>query len=105
MSESQLGTRLSGRAAGGRDIMPPYVVLRDFVDEATVAGLLDYALAREAAFTPTGVGRSECDAIKPDRRFSLRLRDLGPFGSILGTGMLSLLPDLTARFGGTPVKA
>ena len=33
------------RAAPARSILPPYLVLRDVLDEATIAALLDYALA------------------------------------------------------------
>jgi Rps23 Pro-64 3,4-dihydroxylase Tpa1-like proline 4-hydroxylase len=105
MLVSQTGTINAGLTAHARGILPPYLLLRDFLDEASVTGLFDYALAREAAFTPTGVGRSQVDASKPDRRFSLRVRDLGPFGPILGTRVLGFVPDLTARLGGTPVKA
>jgi Rps23 Pro-64 3,4-dihydroxylase Tpa1-like proline 4-hydroxylase len=36
--------------------MPPYLVLRDFLDEATVAGLLDYAQAHQSDFAPTKLG-------------------------------------------------
>jgi hypothetical protein len=32
-------------AAPARSILPPYLVLRDVLDEATIAALLDYALA------------------------------------------------------------
>ena len=85
--------------------MPPYLVLRDFLDEETVAGLLDYALAHEADFEPTKTGRGEEGKIYPDVRVSVGTRDLGPFRSVLKTKVLALVPDLVARLRATPVEA
>ena len=39
-------------------LMPPYLVLRDFLDEETVTGLLDYAVSRQFDFIPTQIGSS-----------------------------------------------
>ena len=54
--------------------MPPYLVLRDFLPEETVAGLLDFTLAHEADFKPTRTGRGEEGSIRPDSFFGRHAR-------------------------------
>jgi len=88
-----------------RVIMPPYRVLHDFLPQETVAGLLDFALAHEAAFAPTGVGRRKEGAVQQAIRVSLGTRDLGPFGPILETKVLAQVPNPIARLGATPVDS
>lgn len=88
-----------------RVIMPPHLVLRDFMEDATVAGLLEYACAHAAAFAPTKTGHFAEAKIDPDARISVMTRDLGPFRPILETKVLGLLPDLTAQLRMTPVEA
>lgn len=88
-----------------RTIMPPYLVLRDFLPKETVAGLLDFALAREAAFFPTKTGRREEGRISPNMRVSTGTHELGPFKSILKSKVLALLPDLIDKLGATPVES
>jgi SM-20-related protein len=83
--------------------MPPYLVLREFLPEETVAGLLDYALAHEAAFEPTGTGHKKEGAVKPATRRSVGIRDLGSFKPILKAKVLGLVPELVAKLGATPV--
>lgn len=88
-----------------RVIMPPYLVLRDFLEDETAAGLLEYACAHEAAFAPTRTGHFAEAEIDPDMRVSVGTRDLGPFRRILETKVLGLLPDLIAQLRMTPVEA
>jgi SM-20-related protein len=80
-----------------RTVMPPYVVIGGFLEEDTVAGLLEFALGHEQSFEPTKVGRTGPEAIKPEIRVSLGMRDLGPFKPILKSKMLTLVPDLVAK--------
>ena len=87
-----------------RTIMPPYLVLRDFLPKETVAALLEFALAHEADFKPTGVGRTKDDAVKPDIRMSVGTRELGPFKPILKEKLRALVPQLVARLRATPVE-
>jgi SM-20-related protein len=82
-----------------RALMPPHLLLRDFLDEATVAELLAYAVSREADFEPT---RVDADAIKPSIRISAALRDLGRFRKILKDKILPIVPELVARLRVTP---
>jgi SM-20-related protein len=89
------------KAAAVRSIMPPYLVLRDFLDEATVAGLLSHALAHEAEFAPTQTGHG----VRSEIRVSLGLRNLGPFRSILRFKVLDLVSALVAKLHATPVQA
>ncbi len=77
-----------------RALMPPYVVLRDFLDEEAVAGLLDYALARQADFLPTRLNSKMAD---PSIRVSAGLRELGIHRPVFRTKVLGLVPDLIAR--------
>lgn len=81
------------KAALPRAIMPPYLVLRNFLEEETIAALLDYALAHEADFAPTRTGRAMSDGgVRPHIRISTGTRNLGPFRPILKAKILSLLP-------------
>jgi len=105
MSDRQAETIDTVSHAKPRSITPPYLLLRDFLAEETVAGLLDYALAHEPTFEPTKTGRFEGGEINPAVRISLATRDLGPFKPILKSKVLSLVPDLIGKFGATPVKA
>jgi Rps23 Pro-64 3,4-dihydroxylase Tpa1-like proline 4-hydroxylase len=75
-------------------IMPPYVVVRDFLDQADVIELLDYAVAHEANFIPTGVGKA---TINRSVRFSAVLRDLGRFKSLLTDKLVPMLPQFIDR--------
>jgi hypothetical protein len=85
-------------------LMPPYLVLRDFLDEASVTGLLDHAISRQTLFTPTGVGSKPGGAsIDPAIRISTGLADLGPFRPMLKARILGLLPTLVERLRVAPV--
>jgi Rps23 Pro-64 3,4-dihydroxylase Tpa1-like proline 4-hydroxylase len=79
--------------------MPPYLVLRDFLDEATVAGLLDYALSRQSDFAPTRLGSK---AVDPAFRVSTGLRELGGYRRILKAKILGLVPSLISQLQVTP---
>lgn len=103
MSDGRLGHTKTGSDTHARGIIPPYLVVRDFLDEATVTALFEYALAREAAFAPTGVGHGESASVKPHVRVSVGLRDLGPFRPILASKVIGLLPEWIARLGASPV--
>src|ERR1700739_287071 len=82
-----------------RTLMPPYAVLRDFLDEATVAELLAYALSRQSDFQPTRLG---LDAVNPSIRVSTALRAPGRSRSILKEKILGIVPELVPRLGVTP---
>ena len=86
-----------------RSLMPPYLVLRDFLAGRIVADLLGYTLARETAFAPTQVGHDEERTTDPAIRVSLGTRDLGPFKPILKSKILDLVPDLIAKLRTLPV--
>ncbi len=88
-----------------RSLMPPHLVLRDFLKEDTVTALLDYTLAREQAFQPTKVGRFEEGKADPAVRISHGTRDLGEFKPLLKAKILALVPDLVAKLGATTVEA
>jgi SM-20-related protein len=88
-----------------RSLLPPYLVLRDFLERHMVAGLLGYALAHEQAFEPTKVGHDEERITDPAIRISLGARDLGPFKPVFKSKILDLVPDLVARLRTSPVDA
>jgi SM-20-related protein len=88
--------------ASVRSVMPPYLVLRDFLDEATVAGLLDDTLSRQSDFTPTRLGPAE---VNPSVRVSTGLRQLGAYRQILNAKILDLVPQLIAQLQVTPFQA
>jgi SM-20-related protein len=89
----------SGKSASARSLMPPYVVLRDFLDNSEVAGLLDYALSRQSGFEPT---RVDAKAVNPSIRVSTGLRDLGRYRKIIKEKILAIVPELIARLQVTP---
>ena len=91
-------------ASAMRTVMPPYLVIDGFLEQGTVAGLLEFALGHEHSFEPTKVGRAGPEAIKPEVRISLGMRDLGPFKPILKSKVLALIPDLVAKLKTTPVN-
>jgi SM-20-related protein len=76
-------------------LMPPYLVLRDFFDEETVTGLLDYAVTHQSDFTPAQVGT--VGRVNPSFRISASLGNLGEFRQILEAKILGLLPALVAQ--------
>lgn len=82
-----------------RILMPPHVVLRDFLDGATLAELLAYALSRQSDFQPT---RLNSEAINPSIRVSTGLRDLGRYRKVLKEKILGIVPELVARLRVTP---
>lgn len=84
-----------------RVLMPPYLVLLGFLDESTVAGLLDHARSRRADFTPTRLGSK---AVDPAIRVSTGLRELGGYRQIIKTKILALVPSLIAKLGVTPFE-
>jgi SM-20-related protein len=102
MSTTDKGQDDKAPVSPAKSIMPPNLVLRDFLDEATVAGLLDHALAHQTDFLPTQVGKK---GIKPNVRLSSGTRDLGNFRSILKTKILGLVPKLIADLRVTPFEA
>jgi SM-20-related protein len=88
--------------ATARSIMPPLRVRRDFLAAELVGDLLDFAIAREADFEPTGV-RSEGGAtVKPAVRVSQGLRDLGAFEPLLEAAVRAAAPGLIAELGMSP---
>jgi len=95
----------SSENSAARAILPPYLVLHDFLEPETAAGLLDFALAQESAFEPTKTGRGAAGKVNPVIRVSTGTRELGPFKPILKAKVLGMLPDLIARLGATPVES
>lgn len=90
-------TRQGNEAPTASHILPPHTVLRDFLAADEVEELLEYAVANESTFAPTGVGRAKQAAFKPQIRVSLGTRELGPFEPVLTDKLRASLPELTAR--------
>jgi SM-20-related protein len=97
------GEQHTGEDSASRALLPPYLVLQDFLAEDNVAALLDYTLAREQTFQPTRVGRFEGGVSNPDVRVSLGMREFGEFGPILRSKLLAIVPDIVAQLQATPV--
>ena len=100
MTDSEAGTIDTVSAAAIRTIMPPYLVVQNFLEEETVAGLLDHALAHEAEFAPTRTGRAETGGTRPHVRVSVSMRNLGPFRPILKNQDLRPAAHLDQRASG-----
>lgn len=84
-----------------RGLIPPYVVLPNFLDEDMVAGLLDFAVSRRSDFTPATVGQSAI--LDPSYRVATVLRDLGKFKQLFNKKILELVPSLVNEMRATPV--
>lgn len=83
---------------GGRSLMAPYRVLREFLSDTECADLLRYTLEHETAFKPTKVGRSGKDIVVPTIRISTSTRDLGDFRPLFEGKLVDLAPQLAAEF-------
>jgi SM-20-related protein len=77
-----------------RGWLVPYLVLHDFLDRTTVAGLLDYALSRQSDFAPTMLISGVVDS---SIRISISLRELGSYRKVLKAKILELVPTLISR--------
>jgi SM-20-related protein len=85
-----------------RGWLVPYLMLHDFLDEATVAGLLDYALSRQCDFAPTMLASGAVDS---SIRVSIGLRELGGYRKVLKAKILGLVPTLISRLHVSPFEA
>jgi SM-20-related protein len=88
--------------ASTRGLMPPHVVLRDFLDAATVNGLLDFALSRQSDFVPA---RVVSRGVNTSIRVSASLREVGAYRQALKSKILGLVPELIARLQVTPFES
>ena len=79
--------------------MPPYRVLRDFLDAKTRATLLEFSCANEAKFEPTLLRGSKHD---PTFRVSLGLADFKPEKTALRERIRKIIPQLIAELGVNP---
>jgi Rps23 Pro-64 3,4-dihydroxylase Tpa1-like proline 4-hydroxylase len=70
----------------------PYCVYRDFLDFATHAGLLAWAIDNEAKFKASKVNNNGTERVDPSARVSMRVRDFGPIEPTLRQRMLALTP-------------
>jgi SM-20-related protein len=80
----------------------PYLVLHDFLDEATVAGLLDYAVSHHSDFAPTTVVPGTVDY---SIRVSIGLDELGGYRKVFKAKILDLVPTLISRLHVSPFEA
>jgi SM-20-related protein len=87
--------------ASARGLMPPYVVLQDFLDESTVAGLLDYATSHQFDFASSKI---ESKGVDSSHRVSKVLPGLGQYASIFDAKILDLVPALVAQMRATPIR-
>ena len=85
-----------------KPVMLPHLVLRDFLDEKTVAGLLDHANSHRSEFYDT-ILRS--GAVNQVKRVSKATRDLGEYRDMLKKKILDLVPELIAQLRVTPIDS
>jgi SM-20-related protein len=94
---------LQQRSEGGtsaRGLMPPYIALRDFLDDETVADLLNYVTSHESDFAPT---KTE-GGYDPSNRRSMSLHDIGKFRQVLKTKILDLVPSILTEMRATSIE-
>jgi len=89
-----------------RGLIPPYIVLRDFLGEETVADLLDHTVSHQSNFEPATVSRGGvgCGVLDPSYRVSMVLRDLGKFRQVLKTKIFELVPSFVTEMRARPVE-
>jgi SM-20-related protein len=87
-----------------RVILPPHVVLRDFLPADAAAALFDFALAHESRFAPSKVGYGEAGRVDPAKRVSAQLHKLGPLKDDLRARFAAVLPDLIATLKTPPFE-
>lgn len=81
----------------------PYRRHADWLDEATVDALLAYAADNQTQFKPSKIREEQGEnKVAPERRFSLRLVDLGPFQTLLRGRALGALAETCAALGTAP---
>lgn len=81
----------------------PYRRHADWLDEATLNALPAYAAGNQAPFKPSKIRRRDgMGAVNPERRFSLRLADLGLFRPLLRDRALGALAETCAALGTPP---
>jgi len=82
--------------------LPPYVVIKDFLDDALLHRLLDHALLNEVRFMATTVGGK--GFVDRSRRISLGMRDLGPMKGEIKGRLRNLVPLLIEQLRVTPFE-
>lgn len=85
--------------AGGSGLFLPVHVVADWLDRDLADALLDYAIARENAFTPGAIFYEGVRSVDPAQRNVVRLGKLGPFHSLLVERALAEKPNLERALG------
>src|ERR1700679_1965771 len=93
------------QAAAAHGIMPPHRVLPDFLEEATIAALLEHAERHEAEFAPTDVGRGDDRRIDPAYRRSLVAPDLDAFLPLFRARVYERAAELMTSLRMSPAPA
>lgn len=87
-----------------RALMPPYLLVEDFLDAELAEALLDYAIAKEPDYVQSGVGRAGREGrVNLNIRASLATRDLGVFRPQLKKIILAAVPGFTERLQATRI--
>jgi SM-20-related protein len=81
--------------------MPPHVQMFDILNEEELARLLAWALANEHLFEPAKVfsDGGHAQAVNPERRTALKLRDFGPMEPMLRKRLMERLPEIMRGTG------
>lgn len=91
--------RVDTFASPGRSIMPPYVVVSNFLEERLVPELLDLVVAHEAAFRPS----PSSSGINPSVRKSMSMGDIQYFGRMLRAKLREMVPTFLRELGMAPI--
>lgn len=81
--------------------MPTFHRYADFLDPAQVAAMLEWTIAQKAVFSPSKVLDSVYD---PDRRVSVRIRELGPIKPCFEKKILEFAPNFFRDTGTAPFE-
>jgi len=86
-------------SAAVAQLLPPYRIVRDFLDHDIADALLDYAVDHEPAFEPTQIGQHGQGAVVPHARISLAVREMGEFRLLLRDRLREHRDQLVADLG------
>lgn len=97
-------TKSAGASAHRRTLTPPHVLIRDFLAEADVEALLDWAVAHEARFEATHIVTGGVLGHDTGLRRSLAVRDFDPLETMPRRQAVARFPALVAALKMSPVR-
>jgi Rps23 Pro-64 3,4-dihydroxylase Tpa1-like proline 4-hydroxylase len=87
----------TSQASISKGPLPPYRCISNFLTDNERNDLLQFSIACEAHFKPTGVRHRGIEVLNPQQRVSVRLREFGPAQNMLRARIIPLIPKLISE--------